>query len=545
MNLASSQTTLPGSPAEIRLALRQCNRSELSSLYTTNNIANLNSNLETLLEEQPEDPILRLLWAHTQTSNDLLPISFIASSVHEVIQKQNVLIEAPCLTMLVAKPIITSLGDLKEYRIGLLIIGELLSYDPSQLFSSNTDHENFLNLVSNFIENEKILAVERRESKNYFDFISSIEQRLSEQNISKETPTSEHFQTSDKQNSKSSENSSKEDAQTQEKKRPNNNHYSLADGYTLGSPSEDYKESKHVPAEEQTTTRRAEKQAERKNENSTNIIPEAKKRDSNSSTSLTYIIIFLLASGSLYYGKDQLREKANNLFGKNSAIEDKLLISMRSEHKNDPSFHNLPPHYSLPINTNSSLEEINQRLKSISSTNGNQNNTSQKDETAEERAKKYSETEDIEPLGNNIPEEGESIPEASIPEPKPIPIFTSKAQAIQNGTITPEEISGTERKQDIHGVPARLPQNQNKAPVENVDTERFNPPLVFETISATNVLSAPTLFSPSIVRLERLTMVEVSARVGTWLEIRSNAGQVGYILAQDARRSERPNRRNQ
>ena len=71
-------------------------------------------------------------------------------------------------------------------------------------------------------------------------------------------------------------------------------------------------------------------------------------------------------------------------------------------------------------------------------------------------------------------------------------------------------------------------------PLQTYEVEQFNPPLLYRTITSTEVLSAPSLVSSALARLENDTPVHVSAKLGQWLELRSTGGKVGYIYAQDA-----------
>lgn len=76
-------------------------------------------------------------------------------------------------------------------------------------------------------------------------------------------------------------------------------------------------------------------------------------------------------------------------------------------------------------------------------------------------------------------------------------------------------------------------------PVRAYPVERMDGPLIYRTITATNVLAAPSLLAASIARLAPDTSIQVVSKVGQWLELRSTGGRRGYIYAQDAVRSER------
>lgn len=71
-------------------------------------------------------------------------------------------------------------------------------------------------------------------------------------------------------------------------------------------------------------------------------------------------------------------------------------------------------------------------------------------------------------------------------------------------------------------------------PVHPVEVQQFVRPVSYRTIAPTKVLSAPSIVSSQVERLPVESKVEVTARMGQWLEIRSIGGRVGYIYAQDA-----------
>jgi hypothetical protein len=72
------------------------------------------------------------------------------------------------------------------------------------------------------------------------------------------------------------------------------------------------------------------------------------------------------------------------------------------------------------------------------------------------------------------------------------------------------------------------------SPLRSYEVETYNPPVTFRTITPTNVLVSPSLFSKSLTRLEVDTHVHVTRKMGNWLELRSTGGRTGYIFAQDA-----------
>jgi hypothetical protein len=72
------------------------------------------------------------------------------------------------------------------------------------------------------------------------------------------------------------------------------------------------------------------------------------------------------------------------------------------------------------------------------------------------------------------------------------------------------------------------------SPLQAYEVERFNQPLIFKTIASTNVLSAPSVLGTAIARLDTNATIQVTSRMGQWLQVRSTGGRTGYIYAQDA-----------
>jgi hypothetical protein len=514
-------------PEELKNALRQSDRSELVSLYSPDNISQTHEHLEALLEEHPDDNILRLLWAHSHISLDILPLSFIASSVYEVLQNCALLTTAPRLAFLVVSPLAIKLGEHEEYRIGLLILGHILSSNPQGFFADAGERSAFCRLAQCFIDEEKHLALERKESKSYFDFIDSVSKDLvAKQNGNHTLVPDEHAE-----------------ANSLPPLQP-----VISEDYILGEPTDEFKNSKLHALNSNTLN----------SDPASSEIPDIRKSNTISYLVAVFCIVMLLM---IYHFRETIVSFASSLFPVKIPVEDRLILAVSDSSLTAPSMTPLPPFYSLSPGSNRSLDEIDKRLKNISTGNGSSKNTSPDQSPAQVGSTPYSDINDIEPL-ITIPEDGESIPEAKIPEAKPIPVFSGRRGETSSPVLKPEDLGSSEKKQDISGNqqnPARSPaqrqadMNQSNTTSPQVGTstsdesgvEKFDPPLVYETITATNVVSAPTLFSPSIVRLHAKSLVEVTARIGVWLEIRSNAGQSGYILAQDARQSDRPNSRRQ
>jgi hypothetical protein len=70
--------------------------------------------------------------------------------------------------------------------------------------------------------------------------------------------------------------------------------------------------------------------------------------------------------------------------------------------------------------------------------------------------------------------------------------------------------------------------------LQPVEVQQLPTPKVYRVIAPTSVFSAPSVVAQSVARLERDAKVQVVAKLGKWLELRSTGGRRGYIYAQDA-----------
>ncbi len=87
---------------------------------------------------------------------------------------------------------------------------------------------------------------------------------------------------------------------------------------------------------------------------------------------------------------------------------------------------------------------------------------------------------------------------------------------------------------DPNASPYKDRQELDGSPLHAYKVEILKTPVLYRTITATDVLSQPSYVSRSVVRLEANAKIQVVAKMGKWLELRSQQGRRGYILAQDA-----------
>ena len=117
------------------------------------------------------------------------------------------------------------------------------------------------------------------------------------------------------------------------------------------------------------------------------------------------------------------------------------------------------------------------------------------------------------------------------PRKAPVP---SDVAANNNLKVTPEgRVWGP--PQPVDSAPAKPgSRSLDGSPVQSYEVQQYNPPLRYRTLAPTEVLSAPSLLAKSLAHLETQTPIDVTARMGQWLELRSAQGRVGYIYSQDA-----------
>jgi len=141
------------------------------------------------------------------------------------------------------------------------------------------------------------------------------------------------------------------------------------------------------------------------------------------------------------------------------------------------------------------------------------------------------------------------------PEPTPIP--TPRELTTEERRKLPEMDPGklsTAVVQSLGESPARNPvpnivrgpDGRNYGPppgdakaldgskLEPVEVVQLKEPRLYRVIASTSVFSSPSVVAESVARLEREAKVQVVAKMGKWLEIRSNGGRRGYIYSQDA-----------
>lgn len=127
----------------------------------------------------------------------------------------------------------------------------------------------------------------------------------------------------------------------------------------------------------------------------------------------------------------------------------------------------------------------------------------------------------------------EQIPKTKIPRLDPKNVGAANVETVEQ---SPRRAGVAPSLPEIINNEPRIPEGKTLEGkiLQSYEVEVFEPPLVYQTITGSEVLSAPSLLSKSMARLEPGTHIYVIKKMGLWLEIRSTGGRIGYIYAQDA-----------
>ncbi|HMO17149.1 MAG TPA: SH3 domain-containing protein [Oligoflexia bacterium] len=578
-------------PDNLCVALDDCGRSDLKTLILNEQY----DKIYELLEASPKDEILKIIWCFDQAKQDNLPLAFIASTLHDAVHsKENGmsfrgLDTAPRLSFIICTSVSMLLANQGEFRIGLLLLSAFLDItDPQFLFSSD-EKKSFRSLLRDFLRFERDDAQKRKEAKNYFLNLDSLETRIDERE--------RQATLSNDSLSKIEENGSSIDHQSLYESIG----FGDSESFTLGAPES--ASGSLSPSSSHTGTSKSKSNSldsdknityQNKSVNSWSLNKSKSSQRSSNSAFIAWfgllsvsVLGFALIINNIFFSGSNTSESNDNLAKADNSsfwsgalkalglegdkIEDRLVFRFSESIQNLPALSPLPHHNKMQSTT--SLDMLSDRLRNISSQTPSQitNESSNISNQSLNKEKPKPLDSDFDPDEivslDELPESDGTIKEAS-----PIPKLGESSEARRTAQIAvssrAEDLGTSGKAQDARtGAPIQssqiqpradgrtygatqmndpLPSSRGQNAVESAEraldgsvlrsyeVERFEPPRVFETLTSTNVLSAPSLLAPSITRLEAGTPIQVTARMGLWIEIRSNAGKIGYIYAQDA-----------
>ena len=486
---------------KIKASLSQTDRKELCRLYEESDLNLLSSNFESLLEEFPNDPLIKLLWGHAQSIKGDIPLPFIASSLIELTYNPEINLKYPRLSFLVSTEITNNLINAGELRSAIFLSKDYISKSRPDYFETNEEFSKLKEQLLETIEKEKNQAISKREASSYLTNLEEIKKEISKS----KTPKLAKLNTIP----------TAVKSPIIEKNNLDEDRFILGSQSTLStipnqSPVKDIKQSK---------------------------------------TGYFFFAIVLIAGIVFGANISQITRYVKSINFESNSIEEKLIFESKLDNTEKPMLPNVGP-FSLDSLT-PSLEDINKRLAKL---NNNQNKSSVSDLSQSSPTPTVDDSE-VESL-NQIPDKLESpanqAPVPKLPSPPanmgtPVDLGSNSKINTTNGnrpsgtTTDPKQIKQTADGR-IFGPPEVVDPTNGKnnqraldgGPLKSYEVERFDPPLVYETITATNVLSAPSLLSQPITRLNSGTPIHVTATMGLWLELRSNEGKLGYIFSQDA-----------
>jgi hypothetical protein len=474
--------------SEIQESLARCNRSELVNLFDNSHKSELANNINSLKEELPTDAVIALLWCHVQAEEDLIPIPFIAGTISETLTNTPILEFASELCFVVCSKVAQLLHQAGEDRLSILILEPLIK---SKTLGENRAAISEILKIS--LDKELIEAPKRKESKTYLNYLSSL------QSISHNT------------------NVNIDEAEVSIKNLEINR---LSTNSQLSEPISDLM----------------------------NLNVRSKERAVEEKKLFPIKIIIGIGLCGVFYGLwsiGAISKASDSVIRLFSSRLQGTLYSLNSEpNVLSPVLPPLPPYSAIEKET--PLDIISERLSGLQ-TNSSPTIDPMPEETEKKPSKIKIDKEEIESL-NVIPEANSKIPIKTLPSvaaskvPQPIDLGNSNKGA-------PIEEKSPEMKLDgrIYGQPKIDDPVAGKAderaldgsPLKSYEVEKFDPPVLFYTVTSTNVLSAPSLMSQSIARIEAKTTVRVTSIMGQWAEIRSNAGRLGYIFLKDLEKEER------
>ncbi len=514
---------------KLRYYLNFAGRSELIQLLGSN-VANseqtdalsADEQISQLQQENSKDIVIKLLWCYLKTKEGELPYSFIASSLAEDLAAHKS-VEENTLPLLafVYNNILTELDKEKEHRLGLLTSEKIIE----NIFKSNLTDESFkeekIKLVSNlskFISIEEENSIKRKETRDYLVFLENLKNKLSNSKAEKKIELS----------TTPIEKSLKE-----ESKRGN---FSTGE-FTLGDPTGEFR----IPEE------RLHEESKSKiigiapnigiNEEAKSIDYEALNETNKSrKNNIALILSALIVLSLLFYNSELIKEKLKGItnlsFLRTTDIRDNISFNPTLE-----DIKVLPVAGTLPdlaqLEKKYSLDSLTERLTTarVDTSSGTitevPSSKPASSPSKEVDPNKPVDLEEVESL-NTIPDKGPS---------------NNTASNTVNTTATPEI-----KKPLPKLPPVNLPTNTNTTDLGNTDkgnaldgsplksyvVEKYDPPLIYKTTTATDILSAPSLFAAKLTRVESGTPIRVTSKMGQWVEIRSNAGRLGYLFAKDA-----------
>lgn len=484
------------------------------------------TSVESELEQSPESVESRLWWILIQLEIGSVPLGALASPVVELLPSLRTQSDLSELALHVCLSLAGKLADKGQLRLGATLAEAAAEISSSGTVLSSAEQADLQRYVLNYYEEELSRARTRREGKEY---IARLEQRIEEKKSKTTSEAPEPKKPRARKNSLNSkalfEQALRDDSQ--EAVQPSAAFGFPSAGSALASSAAESIDEKPLPFEPFESSVQERKWGK---------------------YAVAGICLLLLAAFVQWGGR------LKDLFHPSMFGEPGLLLAMNTK---GPEI-GKPVMPSLELNghdfvsrkmetINSSLAQVGERIKSI----GEKTSEAQVDHAALEASEQQLVKLEKKSEDELVPLDDKHDPA----EPKLDPRRTPRLDPGEVKNVPVEDLGKARLPREDHpqlrvGPDGRLygPPSDNDpsaggsgdaraldgSPLQSYEVQDFNKPKLFRTIVATNVLSAPSLLSVAVTRLERNTSIQVVSRMGQWLELRSTQGRRGYIFAQDA-----------
>jgi len=480
---------------------------------------------ESGLSEQPNAPSIKLWWVLIQLELGQVPLAALASPVTEIVPSLASHPDLYGLAMRALLSLAARLAEKGQLRLGLSIVESASDLAETSGVLSGQERTDLFQYTLAYFDEELARAKGRRESR---DYLARLEKRFAERKERKPAPQPvEAKKPRQRKPSFSSKALFEQALRSDEPQEPSVDAASIDEtpldfGDAAKSEEQEPKLSKPIP----------------------NWLAIS------GGLVLLFMALFVVSQGILA------------LFRKPVASDDGLVLAMQTSGPTanalalpslELSRHDLLAQKFETINTN--LEKVGERIKNIG---GGENGAQEVDHQALEAS--ADSVKEIPSRGEDelVPIEGPGSPAASGNAAPLDPARTPKTDPGAVANIPVQDLGRTAAPQPklpqlkvgndgrLYGPPAEKdPALEAKAgdsnaraldgtPLRSYEVQQYEEPRLYKTLVPTNVLSAPSLLSTAVSRLDRDTTVQVVSKMGQWLELRSTQGRRGYIFAQDA-----------
>lgn len=473
--------------------------------------------VEVELEQLPECVGTRLWWVRCQLELERLPITALTSPLEEIAEKLKTIPELFSLACSTFLRLGQLLADRNQSRLSLVMIERAREFSDLSNDLDEQEQRALSGALKQALAEEINRAELRRENKKYIS--SLLEKQANEE---KRVPQKVKNSEKPKKKERAKALSAKTVIAAATAEAQNDGEESqVQESWQIGS-------------------------AQVENRENFPTIPQARPSGQSSRSLFTFLGLLVLAGLAFYYSWERIFASAT------ATIDSRLAIRL------SPPFDlNLStPQLKAVSAAKSSLDEVGKRIQKLTLTKKEQKPATSEEPKKEKEPEidrdalnpanasalvKQQRAKEDELISMSGPDSMRNdIRENKVPRMDPEKFAKTKVEELSTSPRrAPVDESGPGGERSYGGSPAQQPPIQQEraldgSPLRSYAVNQFNPPLRYRTLTATEVLSSPSLLASSLARLEQNTPVDVTAKMGQWLELRSTAGRTGYIYAQDA-----------